>query len=257
MKGQQQRIRRAFGRAASDYDSLAVQQREVLQRLVTMALPHLRPGTVILDVGCGTGYLAEYLTFMKIDSRLIGIDAAEGMCRSAKQKGESAIAAQMEALPIADERCDLVFSSLAMQWSHDSDASFAEAFRVLRPGGVLCCSTYLEGTLHELATAYAALNLPVPLQPFHSVRRYTEAMTQAGLNVMSVQECAHPRRDAQFGLLLHYLKQLGAATPVQSAGKGLKTPEFFKQLEAAYPHTDGQVRSSWQVGYFMARKPQS
>jgi hypothetical protein len=54
-------------------------------------------------------------------------------------------------------------------------------------------------------------------------------------------------------LLLKYMKIIGANTS-SSSSKGLTTPRQIQQLEAAYHKTNGEIVSSWRVGYFVAQK---
>ncbi|WP_254491521.1 methyltransferase domain-containing protein, partial [Salmonella enterica] len=60
------------------------------------------------------------------------------------------------ALPLADNSVDVIFSNLCLQWVDDLPAVFAGFRRVLKPGGLLVCSTFGPETLVELNEAFAA-----------------------------------------------------------------------------------------------------
>ncbi len=158
-------VRRAFSRAAPDYDRHAVLQREVGTRL----LEHLDPIRIapsrLVDLGCGTGAAFADLRKRYPDARLVGIDLALPMLDAARARnpwwrralqGNAAqlACADAERLPLASGCAGLLFSNLMLQWC-DPSAVFAEAARVLETGGLLLFSTYGPDTLMELRAAFA------------------------------------------------------------------------------------------------------
>ncbi|MGC3664218.1 methyltransferase domain-containing protein, partial [Pseudomonas aeruginosa] len=60
------------------------------------------------------------------------------------------IGGDAERLAMRDGSCDLLFSSLAIQWWADLPAVLAEARRLLRPGGELAFSSLCVGSQGEL-----------------------------------------------------------------------------------------------------------
>jgi ubiquinone/menaquinone biosynthesis C-methylase UbiE len=94
------------------------------------------PDTV-LDVGCGTGRLLRAAAVRWPETRLLGVDPAEGMVRVARELTPAATfyVASAEALPLADASVDLVTSTLSFHHWHDQAAGLREIARVLGPGG--------------------------------------------------------------------------------------------------------------------------
>jgi ubiquinone/menaquinone biosynthesis C-methylase UbiE len=111
-----------------------------------MDLADLRPGERILDLGSGSGtdsFIAA--TTVGPAGRVVGIDFTAEQLAKARRLATAAGLAQVEfregrieALPTGDfQGFDCVISNGVINLSPDKDQVFAEAARVLRPGGRL------------------------------------------------------------------------------------------------------------------------
>jgi len=96
-------------------------------------------GMTVVDVAVGTGLLArEAGRLMRGEGVLIGIDLSEAMLEVAqKNLGIPLIQGTAEALPLAGGSADVVTMGYALRHVSSIDQTFAEAWRVLRPGGRL------------------------------------------------------------------------------------------------------------------------
>ena len=160
----QERVARAFSRAAPRYDTLASAQRDIGETL-WQTLPE--SAQHVLDLGCGTGYWTQRLASHYPNATITGLDLAPGMLAHAQAQYGDAIRWEQgdaAALPLSDASVDLVFSNLAIQWCPDIGAVMQELARVLVPGGQARITTLLPGTLSEVATAWqrpeALLQMP-------------------------------------------------------------------------------------------------
>jgi ubiquinone/menaquinone biosynthesis C-methylase UbiE len=90
--------------------------------------------TKILDVGCGNGYMLNYLKLQYPDNIFFGVDLQETLNNIQNSKNINYIAAQSNKLPFKDNFFDLVFSSLLFHWIEDAYCSTKEIYRVLKPG---------------------------------------------------------------------------------------------------------------------------
>ena len=98
---------------------------------------HTAPG-VALDVGCGTGRLAERL--VEIGYRVVALDTSRGMLHQLRQRhpGFPTVAASGERLPFPDATFALTYCVAVMHHVAEPEAvrrTLMEMARVTRPGG--------------------------------------------------------------------------------------------------------------------------
>ena len=96
----------------------------------------LRPGDVAVDVACGTGDFVRLAA--AAGARVLGIDFAPGMLAAARRRGVGPLVrADAGALPLRNASADAVTCGFALRNFVALAPVFAEAARVLRPGGRL------------------------------------------------------------------------------------------------------------------------
>ena len=230
-------VAKSFSHAARDYDSVASLQRDVgnqlLQRLDVLPVT---PRS-ILDLGCGTGYFHPQLAERCVPADYIGLDLAEGMVEYARARGAAPglwLVGDAEALPLATNSVDLVFSSLAIQWCDRPKHLFAELARVLRPGGRCVFTTLGPGTLHELRAAWAAVDAHQHVNTFLPPGDLESAAQQVPgvkLQLESAQFCMEYRRVRD---LLDELKTLGAHNMNRDRPVGLTSRRALQGMLQAY-----------------------
>jgi len=97
---------------------------------------HFRPDAKLLDVGCGTGWLAEHF------SAYTGIDGSAEAVAAAQAKGRSIVQGDVdEPLPFADASFDGVVLKDLLEHVADPVAVVRETHRVLKPGGLVFASS--------------------------------------------------------------------------------------------------------------------
>ena len=131
---------------------------------------------VAVDLGCGAGLDARLLAGkLAGDAVVIALDLAPAMLDRVREAAPGnanptlALAGDMERLPLDDAIADLVVANASFNLTVDKPAAFAEAARILRPGGRLIARELVrEGDLPgDLAQDPAAWNASlggVPLE---------------------------------------------------------------------------------------------
>jgi malonyl-CoA O-methyltransferase len=252
-----QQVARSFSRAASTYESVARLQRAVGEQLLAGIE---QPAARVLDLGSGTGLWGRRLRQLTQAKHHWALDIAEGMLRYGRQhhpEPDAWLCADAEALPLAGESVDLIFSSLAIQWCENLPALCAELYRVLAPGGCLHIATLGPGTLSELQIAWQAVDTYQHVNRFVPVPSLVAQVQTAGFVAVGTGVQTTTLYSENLRELTRELKGLGARNVNQSRPRGLTGRRQLQRLTQAYePYRKAQgLPASYEVVYLTARKP--
>ncbi len=260
-------LRRAFSRSASTYDATAVLQREVCTRMLErLDYVKLKPAR-ILDAGCGTGWGGRQLAEKYPDAQVIALDIAIGMLQATHQRSswwgklfagtrQLPVCADVEALPVAANSLELVWSNLALQWCNDLPATFVELHRVLNVEGLLMFSTLGPDTLKELRQAFHGVDDYNHLNRFADMHDIGDMLVQAGFSepVMDMEYLTLTYDDVRG--VLQDLKGIGANNATSGRSKGLMGKQAWTRLLENYEklRCDGKLPATYEVVYGHAWK---
>lgn len=260
-------VRRAFSRAAGSYGAAAGLQREIESRLFE-SLDYLegREPASIVDLGSGPGTAAVELRRRWPKARVVAVDLALPMLRQVApkrgwnplQRPIDRVCADARALPLADGSVDLIFSNLCLQWVEDIDGLLAGFRRVLRPDGLLLCSTFGPDTLHELREAFAAADAEAHVSPFASIADLGDALMRAGFRDPVLDRDVELHRHEDMAGLMRGLRDLGATNALASRRRALTGRGRFQAARAAYEQWrdgDGLLPATWETITAMAWAP--
>ncbi|WP_018477585.1 arsenite methyltransferase [Pontibacter roseus] len=103
----------------------------------------IKKGDTVVDLGSGAGndcFVARALTGES--GKVIGLDMTEAMVAKARENADKLgfnnvefRQGEIEAMPIAANRADVVISNCVLNLVPDKRKAFAETFRILKPGG--------------------------------------------------------------------------------------------------------------------------
>ncbi len=196
-----------------------------------------KPGERIIDLGCGTGHLAQHLAEHGV--AVVGVDASAEMIAKARQSYPGL------RFEIADGRSfdvgaqfDAVFSNAALHWMPEQERVFARVFTHLRPGGrfvfemggarnLLAIREALDHALHEIGAPLAAGN---GSKTYLSVNQACAKLERAGFEVRHATWSERPTLLEGEQGLRNWILMFGAAwlewVPL------LEREEFFAAAEA-------------------------
>ncbi|MGF1721264.1 malonyl-ACP O-methyltransferase BioC [Vibrio kyushuensis] len=227
-------IAAAFSKAASSYDKHAAFQRDVGHQLLER-MPLDLSGSVVVDLGCGTGYFSKIL--LDRGASVICVDLSSSMLQQAKYRcGEDNIkyyVADAESLPLCAESVDYVFSSLALQWCQDLSVPMKEIHRILTGKGVAYFSTLLDGSLHELKHSWKKVDKYQHINTFISSNQVKIALAQSHFNNVQLDfDKITVWYDSAFSVMRD-LKGIGA-NHVSGRSQGLTSRKALIQVEQEY-----------------------
>lgn len=255
MRLDSQRVARNFGGAAKRYDQYAALQRDIALQL-RQQWPSLPSQSTAVDLGCGTGHDSEWLSR---EHRLHLVDIAPEMV---------AAAAERCAVPVQQHCCDVsefgqlglgadaIWTSSMLQWAVDMPAAARAIAESLKPGGSLLASLFTQGSLGELAQAWAAVDNEqhvLPLPPIESTR---QAFAAAGFHITWEQPFSRQLYFGSVAEIGRHLRGLGATNALQQRKKGLMGRQQLARLtEALEPFRDEHgIALTWNAWLFKAEK---
>ncbi len=278
-------IQKSFAKAAASYEANSEVQQDVCRSLAGVIKAGVikerhasgKAVTSVLDIGCGTGALFGPVSALWPTATLFGCDIAPPMLAEANRraplkggafrKRPSLLTADFDALPYTGSSFDVCVSSLAYQWAPSPEAAFAEAARVLKPGGSLYFSTLGPDTLSELRASYAKaarMNgfsyTASEFHPYKDKRTLRTALEAAGFTAISIETKPLKMVYQDMWTLLKRLKNIGAGARgtggTDTLAKGALLKRAAKAYRADFPSTDAGngVVATYDVLYITAAK---
>lgn len=206
-----------FNRAAGTYDRYARVQTRLAESLMEMNR-RATPPRRILEMGCGTGLLTTRLREAFPEASLWASDAAPLMLDAARLKitsGENHFFVWDAEKPLwpaslPQAPFDLVASNALVQWFPDLRAHFQGCADLMRSGGSLWVSGFLDDNLPELRNSLQAIGLPAPARIGHAAEAVQAAAEDAGLILKTWKGMDERENFDKAGTLLQTLARLGA-----------------------------------------------
>ncbi|MCU1285249.1 MAG: Methyltransferase type 11 [Acidobacteriales bacterium] len=151
---------------AGDFGQIAKRNAETAEAFI--ARLHLKPGTNVLDVACGTGNLA--IPAARAGANVIGVDIASNLIEQARERAvEEGLSdktqfdeGDAEQLSYRDAQFDVVVSMYGAMFAPRPDRAAAEMLRVTKPGGLIAMANWTpEGFVGQMF-AITAKHAPPP-----------------------------------------------------------------------------------------------
>ncbi len=261
-------VRRAFSRAARDYDAAAVLQREVCKRMLER-LDYIKLQPVrVLDAGSGTGWGTHQLAQRYPAAQLVALDMALGMLNVARDQSgwwrklfagsqQSHLCADVEALPLAADSVGMVWSNLTLQWCNDLPATFRELHRVLKVDGLLMFSTFGPDTLKELRSAFRGADGYSHVNRFADMHDIGDMLAHSGFAepVMDMEIITLTYDDVKS--VMQDLRNIGAHNATAGRARGMMGKATWQAVLENYEHhrCNGKLPATFEVVYGHAWKP--
>jgi ubiquinone/menaquinone biosynthesis C-methylase UbiE len=248
----------SFAEIAPRYDTLRPLSRDDQARLSRMVeSAGLQQADLVVDIGCGTGRITLPLA-ASTTARVIGVDSEARMLDVAGAKDEAGrvewLRGSAYRLPVSHDVAALAVMVMLVHLLRQRVRAFAEARRVLRPGGRLCIWTFTprhveQFYLNEYFPSIAVIDRP----RFRPVELLIAELERAGFDEVRAEVQEEPRRmniaDVVDRVRGRYISTL-SMVPALEYRLGLQRLEEMLALDRAITLTQ---RSEWAI--LTGRKP--
>jgi len=173
--------------AAADGDGYELVMGRWSKRL---AMPFLdfagaRDGERVLDVGCGTGHLAQAIVERSMPSEVRAVDLAAAYIEHARSRNrDPRVVFEVDdacAMKFADHTFDRVHSMLVLHFVPQAAQAISEMRRVVKPGGVVAAAVWdVRGGFVANRMFFDTAAALDPKANERRARNYTRPMTRPG-----------------------------------------------------------------------------
>jgi SAM-dependent methyltransferase len=235
--------------------------RHVAEELVERLLVVKRSFGLAADIGTPGDALRTMMRSQGLARTVIAVDPLGHTLR-----GEPlSVAADEEALPIADGSLDLVVSALSLQFVNDLPGTLAQIRRALKPDGLFLAALLGGETLTELRQSFAAAESELDggvsprVAPFSDLRDLGALLQRAGLALPVADTDRLTVRYATAFDLMRDLRGMGATnalverrrTPLRRATL-LRMAEIYAER---FSDPDGRLRASFEIVWLSGWAP--
>ena len=192
----------------------AADPQQVAMRVSYQSEIELRAGTVLLEVGCGTGPVSRALAQLRTDCQVFGVDPSPFFLTTAGRLAEGIANLQFRQgdarqLPFDPGTFDVLVFHTTLCHVPALDEALAEAHRVLRPGGQLVIfdadysTTSVAVSTADPLQACATATVEAIVHDPYLVQKLAASIQRAGFTVRTVRSYGyHGVTDASYMLTI-------------------------------------------------------
>nr|XP_033795691.1 arginine-hydroxylase NDUFAF5, mitochondrial isoform X1 [Geotrypetes seraphini] len=247
---------------AAHYDYL---REEVGGRIADRIFDVTRIFPLMLDIGCGRGYISQYLNKETVE-QIFQVDSAENALKNTVESEIPTcnILADEEFLPFKEDTFDLVVSSLSLHWVNDLPKAFRQIYHILKPDGVFIGAMLGGETLYELRCSLQLAEqereggFSPHVSPFTAVTDLGNLLGRAGFNMLTVDTDEIQVNYPGMFEVMEDLKGMGESNccwnrkPLLHRDTMVAAAAIYQEI---YGNGDGSVPATFQIYYIIGWKP--
>lgn len=244
-------IATGFGASASYYDSHAVVQKEVADRLIASLQPwrDIIPAGPIIELGCGTGFVTKGLVDLYSNREIQVTDLSEQMVDYCSQKFDdhenlTFRVQDAEDPPYSEPHYGMTVSGFSAQWFKDPAQTLGRWLQATKPGGLLLASFPGSESFPQWRGKCKELGLPYTGNEFPDVEEMVVKMAVGPAQVDYYEDTITQSFESA-GDFFRELKKLGTST--QMEGRSLSP----KELSLLIDHWDSSSEGAVEVSYHL------
>ena len=165
------------------YDNLA--------DIVKKNIPRKLKSPIIVDLGCGPGLLTQKIFIKTPEVKIIGVDPSRKMLKYASKnvnnKNFETRLGSSEEIPVTSETSDIIVSRFSLIYWSKPRESFKEINRVLKPGGIIAFTDWLQvGNMTE--DEWIALNSFMAFPYLETLEGYVDILKNTGFEIILTED---------------------------------------------------------------------
>lgn len=237
---------------------------EVGSRIADRVYDIPRAFPLALDLGCGRGYIAQYLNKETI-GKLFQVDIAENALKNSLETEIPTVSvlADEEFLPFRENTFDLVVSSLSLHWVNDLPRALEQIHYILKPDGVFIGAMFGGDTLYELRCSLQLAEtereggFSPHISPFTAVNDLGHLLGRAGFNTLTVDTDEIQVNYPGMFELMEDLQGMGESNcswnrkALLHRDTMLAAAAVYREM---YRNEDGSVPATYQIYYMIGWK---
>lgn len=250
-------IRVSFDFAANSYDKFASLQKQVSVDLLAKVNTDF-VDDIVVDIGCGTGYMVQQLMLRSSVQQLIAVDIAFSMLQVARTKFNNVqyICVDAECLPLQNHSVNKIVSNLALQWCENLTQVFNGFHKVMKQLGQLYFTTFGPATLQELKQSWAEVDNYAHVNTFYTADEVFNFLHQAGFKNIQIESKCYQSGYQTVIELMRELKGIGAHNVLSARNRKVTGKYRMQKMINAYEQyrKNGLIPATYEVIFVSAQK---
>ena len=237
------KVLRSFDGAATQYNRAARLQTALAWRLAGHCQRLPIPLGRWLDLGSGTGLLADAIEQRNPGRVVERIDGSPSMLARSSRPDHTQLWDLNQPLQSWDVAPTLIASSFCLHWLSDPGTTLKQWFECLAPGGWLVVALPVEGCFPQWHEAAHQAAVPCSALRFPTTEALMDCLPKQ--QIRQQQQLSFSEQASHITALLRPMRTIGAGTSKRSA----LSVKQWRQLSAQWPErsTDGLVRLTWLI----------
>ena len=237
------KVLRSFDGAATQYNRAARLQTAMAWRLAGHCQRLPIPSGRWLDLGSGTGLLADALEQRNPGKVVERIDGSPSMLARHSRPDQTQLWDLNQPFQFWDNAPTLITSSFCLHWLSDPGTTLRHWFDCLAPGGWLVVALPVAGCFPQWHEAARQAAVPCAALRFPTTSALTASLPKQ--QIRQQQQLNFSEQASHITALLRPMQTIGAGTSTRSA----LSVKQWRQLSAHWPDRseEGQVRLTWLI----------
>ncbi len=247
----QTEILKNFNIASFNYDSEATLQKHIAKLLAIECAKQKIVSGQWVDLGAGTGFLADLLEEFTPNESVLRVDASENMlAQNSKGSSKKVWDLNYGLPPDLTQSPNLIASSFALHWLNNPQAKVKEWLSYLAPKGWLAISVPILGSFPEWYQAASLAKVPCTAINFPSHDSLLKVVEASQFHYYRIEKITQKASKATS--LLKPLIQVGAQATQQKS----LTIGQWRKLENSWPSSrkKNEKQLTWLIQILLAQK---